>query len=421
MNHRIVILIAIGILFCNTVNAQTTILEIAGNESIMLDSEPELMGNYYVDNVWYYVVKHNNPIAGGISIYDEYGTRIDDASIADKVIVTYRVKFDNETKDVLKNYTRVVSSIDSQAAQTIQSLDSLIFKLDEKETDVSYDRVKTFLSAMNLLKNSTRDASSSCSNALSKSDLLETNKDYNTASAVLDEYEKCVSLIDPINPNIAILKDQIEPASETLNSREVLKLALGSDNLSRDISRWLDDSIRNVDNLKNSTDIEEPTKMDAGILKSSLDGIKSGIEEETAGFETRLDPQSRILKIIAFAVIIIAVIAALVVLKRRGTGLGGLKMEKKKKEEDTGFGNLTVVVTESKTRDPVGNATVTLVNMKTGNKYESRTESNGNLNLQGIVAGSYEMISVSDNHETEKMEIFIDPGVNRSMIVLKRK
>ena len=96
-------------------------------------------------------------------------------------------------------------------------------------------------------------------------------------------------------------------------------------------------------------------------------------------------------------------------------------MEKKKKEEDTGVGNLTVVVTESKTRDPVGNATVTLVNMKTGNKYESRTESNGNLNLQGIVAGSYEMISVSDNHETEKMEIFIDPGVNRSMIVLKRK
>jgi hypothetical protein len=248
-------------------------------------------------------------------------------------------------------------------------------------------------------------------------DTLKKSKDYETAYTALEEYEKCVSSIEPMRSTIDKIKTQLVPANETLNSPEVLKLALGDDELSREISRGLDDSIRQIDNFKNLSSLNEINEMNTGILRDSLEEIKSGVETGTADFETRIDPNARIFTIIGIGILLIIIVAGVIFVKRRGAELKAGKEE----EVITGVGDITIVVIESKTRDPVGNAGVTLTNSKTKNKYTGTTESNGNLFLKDLVTGEYELKIVSKKHETEQMTINLDSGANRSMIVLKRK
>ncbi|ODS36963.1 hypothetical protein BEH94_09120 [Candidatus Altiarchaeales archaeon WOR_SM1_SCG] len=419
MNYKFIFLLAFCMLSCNS--AAQTILEIAENESMLFDSEPELMGTYYVDNSKYYIVKHNNPFVSGISIYDEYGMKIEDESLAEKIIIAHRVKVGNETMEVLENYTRAVLLIDSQIASVVQSLNYLIYKLDRKQTDVDYGEVKTFFEILNSLKNSTGAGALSCGSVVSNINYLEKNKDYATAYRVIEEYEKCISSIEPTKSNLENFKKHVGPASETLNSPEVLKLALGNDNLSREISLGLDSSIQQVDKLKNSSSLESIDDLDTGILKKSYEKIKSGIDSEIAGFETRIDPQPRILTIIGILILlIIGVIVALIV-KKKGIEIKDFKFRKEKESKVTSFGDLTIVVTESKTRDPVENAGISLVNSKTKDKYEGKTDGIGNLILRDMIAGDYEMEIKSSKHETENTDVSVDPGINRSMIVLKRK
>ena len=69
----------------------------------------------------------------------------------------------------------------------------------------------------------------------------------------------------------------------------MLELALGDINLSNTIKS----SKEQTNELKNLSEIDEIDEIDVNILINSLDEIKSGIDKETAGFETRIDPQSK--------------------------------------------------------------------------------------------------------------------------------
>ena len=427
MNYKFITILIIGVLtifLCNNLVSAETILDVAENDSMIFDSEPELLGTYYVDDIKYYAVKHNNPLFGGISIYDEYGSRIKEKSLAIKIITIQQIKFDNETLMVLNEYKTLSTSLDTQIDPTVNSLNNLVSSLEATGTDINYDSIKSLSETLNSFKNSSHQASSSCSNIIPKLALLDKNKDYDTLVLLLAEYENCVSSIEPLKSNLNTLQRQIEPASKTLESTELLNLAFYAEG---DLSDRVKDAKGRIDKLKNITNPEKLDNMDTNILQNSRDSIKSGIDKGISGYETRISPMSQFFKIAVILIALIIIVAALIVFKRKSEESGteyDLKFLKgifKGKKEEEKFGDFTIVVTESKTRDPVLGANVTLVNLKTKESYTGKTESKGTLALRSITTGDYEVEVNSRKHETEKTDVIIDVGVNRSMIVLRRK